>query len=196
MKNIGTLFRYELKKIWKQPLTWVTAALMTTLSVFVAQGGLQPNLGHYFYGEDAADPSSGSEPAGFISEYDWSARMQEGGLTLHDQIMDDSFFQAMRENIPDLGGYKELERWFYYEDPTYYHAWSMADSITDGDPRNVTEESFYAGRRALLERRWENYGLSEREKDYWRAMEAQVQEPFVYEYPWRGSVQNGLFTTL
>lgn len=122
--------------------------------------------------------------------------MQEGGLALNGQIMDDAFFQTMGERVPELGSYAERERWFYYEDSTYYHAYSMADSVTGGDPRRITAEAFYAGRRALLELRWENYGLSEPEKDYWRAMEEQVREPFVYEYPWRGIELNGLFSTL
>ncbi len=190
MKNLGTLFGCEMKKLCKQPLTWVTAVLLTALSVFVAQGGLQPDFGHYFY----------SQPTGelieFVAEADWSARMQEGGLALNGQVMDDAFFQTMKERVPDIEDYGERERWFYYKDSTYCHVYSMADLITDGDSRDVTAETFYAGRRALLEQRWENYGLSEAEKDYWRAMDEQVSKPFVYEYPWRGTEPNGLSSTL
>lgn len=193
MKNFWTLFGYEMKKIWNWPLAWVMAVLMTALSVFVAQGGLQPAFGRNFYSENIDDHSSGIE---FISEDDWSARMQEGGITLNGQAMDDLFFYAMGENVPKFDDYTKRDYWFYHQDPTYYHAYSMADSTTNGDPRNVTANSFYTGRRALLELRWENYGLSEQEKDYWRAMEKQVQEPFVYEYPWRGADPNGLFSTL
>lgn len=190
MKNLGTLLGYEMKKLFRQPLTWVTAALLTALSVFAAHGGLQPNSGHYFYNQ------STGEPVGFVAEADWSTRMQEGGLTLNGQVMDDAFFQAMKERLPDMKDYDERSQWFYSEDPTYYHVYSMADSITNGDPRNVTAESFYAGRRELLEQRWENCGLSDAEKDYWRAMDEQVSKPFVYEYPWRGTELNGLFSTL
>ena len=196
MKNFGVLFRYELKKIWTRPLAWVTAALMTMLSVFVAQGGLKPDSGRSFYRESDSDPFSQGELIEFIAEDDWSARMQEGGQALNGQVMDDSFFQAMGECVPEFGSYEERNRWFYHEDPTYYHAYSMADSTTDGDPRAMTAEAFYAGRRAILEQRWENFGLSEAEKDYWRAMEEQIQTPFVYEYPWRGADLNGLFSTL
>lgn len=190
MKNLRTLFGYEMKKLCKQPLTWVTAVLLTALSVFAAQGGLQPNFGHYFYNQ------STGEPVEFVAEADWSAHMQEGGLTLNGQVLDDAFFQTLKERVPEMEDYDERDQWFYYEDPTYCHAYSMADSITNGDPRDVTEESFYAGRRVLLEQRWENYGLSEAEKDYWRAMDEQVSKPFVYEYPWRGTELNGLFSTL
>lgn len=189
MKNFGTLFGYEMKKLCKQPLTWVTAVLLTALSVFVAQGGLQPNFGHYFYSQ------STGELIEFVAEADWSARMQEGGLALNGQVMDDAFFQTMKERVPDIEDYDEREQYFYYKDSTYRHAYSMTD-FNNGDPRDATAESFYAGRRALLEQQWENYGLSEAEKDYWRAMDEQVAKPFVYEYPWRGTELNGLFSTL
>ena len=33
MKNLGTLFRYEMKKIWKRPLLW--AALLLFCAIFV-----------------------------------------------------------------------------------------------------------------------------------------------------------------
>lgn len=193
MKIFWTLFGYEVKKIWSRPLAWVMTVLMVAISVFAALGGLQPNLGRHFYSENIDNLSSEPE---FISEDAWSARMQEGGMTLNGQAMDDLFFHTMGENVPEFDDYTKSDYWFYYEDPTYYHAYSMADSITNGDPRNVTAESFYAGRRALMELRWENYGLSEKEKDYWRAIEEQVQEPFVYKYPWRGADPNGLFSTL
>ena len=193
MRNLRTLFGYEMKKIWKRQLAWVMTVLMAAASVFVAQGGLQQGLGRHFYSENINDLSSGPE---FISEDAWSARMQEGGMTLNGQAMDDLFFHTMGENVPEFDDYTKRNYWFYYEDPTYYHAYSMVDSTTNGDPRNVSAESFYAGRRALLELRWENYRLSEKEKDYWRAIEEQIQEPFVYEYPWRGADPNGLFSTL
>ncbi len=189
MKNFWTLFGYEMKKLCKQPLTWVTAVLLTALSVFVAQGGLQPDFGHDFYSQTTG------ELIEFVAEADWSARMQEGGLALNGQVMDDAFFQTMKERVPDIEDYDEREQYFYYKDSTYRHAYSMTD-FNNGDPRDNTAESFYAGRRALLEQRWENYGLSETEKDYWRAMDEQVSKPFIYEYPWRGTEPNGLSSTL
>lgn len=189
MKNFWTLFGYEMKKLCKQPLTWVTAVLLTALSVFVAQGGLQPDFGHDFYSQTTG------ELIEFVAEADWSARMQEGGLALNGQVMDDTFFQTMKERVPDIENYDERKQWFYYKDSTYCHVYSMAD-FNNGDPRDATAESFYAGRRALLEQRWENYGLSETEKNYWRAMDERVSKPFVYEYPWRGTEPNGLSSTL
>ena len=121
--------------------------------------------------------------------------MQEGGQALNGQVMDDTFFQTMKERVPDIENYDERKQWFYYKDSTYCHVYSMAD-FNNGDPRDATAESFYAGRRALLEQRWENYGLSETEKNYWRAMDERVSKPFVYEYPWRGTEPNGLSSTL
>ena len=133
MKNFGTLFGYEMKKLCKQPLTWVTAVLLTALSVFVAQGGLQPNFGHYFYSQ------STGELIEFVAEADWSARMQEGGLALNGQVMDDAFFQTMKERVPDIEDYDEREQYFYYKDSTYRHAYSMTD-FNNGDPRDNTPD--------------------------------------------------------
>jgi len=72
MKNFGTLFGFELKKIWKRPLTLAVVLLMTALSVYVAAGGLAPYWGHTLSTEDG----SGVE---FIPGDEWSARMEEGG---------------------------------------------------------------------------------------------------------------------
>ena len=110
MKNFWTLFGYEMKKLCKQPLTWVTAVLLTALSVFVAQGGLQPDFGHDFYSQTTG------ELIEFVAEADWSARMQEGGLALNGQVMDDAFFQTMKERVPDIEDYDEREQYFYYKE--------------------------------------------------------------------------------
>lgn len=183
MKNFAALFGYEMKKIWKRPLTLAVVLLMTALSVYVAMGALTPHIVRTDGGK-------------FIPEADWNARMEKGGRALDGQAMDETFFQSMRESVPEFEDYNELERWFYHKDPTYYHAWFLADAAAAGDIHNMTAESFYAGRRALLEQRWENYGLTEDEKDYWREMDERVGEPYVYEYPWRGMMLNGLSTTL
>lgn len=200
MKNLGTLFGYELKKLLRSPLTWTVMALMTALSVFAGLGRLHGDAGQRFYNYEGDDPMEW-KLVEFIPEDDWNKRMQEGAQALNGQVMDDAFFRAMVKNVPELTtesrqDYQTLYRWFYYEDPTYYHVYHLVMSAAWASAGGIAAESFYAGRQAILEQRWENYGLSEAEKDYWREMEGQLQRPFVYEYPWNGAGLNCLFTTL
>ena len=35
MKNFGTLFGYEMKKIWMRPMTWVTVLLFCMVFVYI-----------------------------------------------------------------------------------------------------------------------------------------------------------------
>lgn len=186
MKNLGTLYGYEVKKLLKRPLTWIVALLMMAVAVYAALG-LRTQIGYRLYSGPDGDAME------FISEDAWNVRMLEGARALNGQRMDEAFFQAMRENVPDLSG-DELQLWFYHEDPTYSHAYHMVTGM--GEDLGITAAQFYEARWELMETRWENYGLSEEEKDYWRAMEAQIEEPYIYEYPWNGAGLNGFFTTM
>ena len=67
MKNLGTLYRYELKKIWKRKLTWVVPLALAALMVYVAISGVSSEV---------------KERQQFL---------RDGALRIDGQIMDEAF---------------------------------------------------------------------------------------------------------
>lgn len=157
MKNIGTLYRYELKKIWKRKLTWVVPLALAALMVYVAIGS-------------------------FSSEVkDRQQFLRDGALRMDGQMMDEAFFSAMRKTLSEVGkiGDHFNDAYFYAVNPDYYDPYYMAIELNI-DPKVATAEDFYNARRALVEEKWETQKLTEKEIAYWSAQERQVQQPFIF----------------
>ena len=158
MKNLGTLFRYELKKIFKRKLTWVVPLALAALMVYVAIG---------------------SAPS------DVKARQQilrDGAQRMDGQVMDETFFSAMRKALSQAGeiGAHCNDLYFYAVNADYYYPYYMTVEL-DLDPKAATAEDFYNARRALVESTWAAQELTGEEIAYWSAQEMQVQQPFTFQ---------------
>lgn len=164
MKNLGTLYRYELKKIWKRKLTWVIPLALAALMVYEAI-------------------------ASFSSDVkDRQQLLRDGALRIDGQVMDETFFSAMRKTLSEAGGIGDHrdDLYFYAVNPDYYYPYYMAIAL-DLDPKAATAEDFYNTRRALVESVWAAQELTGEEIAYWSAQETQVQQPFTFR-----STQDGL----
>lgn len=157
MKNLGTLYRYELKKIWKRKLTWVVPLALAALMVYVAV-------------------------ASFSSDVKKSQQfLRDGALRIEGQVMDETFFSAMRKTLSkadEIGNHRD-DSYFYAVNSDYYDPYYMAIEL-DLDPKVATAEDFYNARRTLVERKWAAQGLTVDEIAYWSAQEIQVQQPFTF----------------
>lgn len=164
MKNLGTLYRYELKKIWKRKLTWIVPLALAALMVYVAI-------------------------AGFSSEVkDRQQFLRDGALRMDGQIMNEAFFSAMRKTLSEAGkiGDHLDDAYYYAVNPDYYYPYYMAIELNI-DPKAATAADFYNARRSLVEEKWAAQKLTEKEIAYWSAQEMQVQQPFTFR-----STQDGL----
>ena len=171
MKNFGTLFRYEMKKIWKQPLLWVVILLTAVfLSCIIGQGFLPSSYGSTY----TATNADGAEISRFLSSDEAFRIKLEGGKRLAGQVMDETFFRKARETIPLEKDRDTLEGWFLLVDPSYYQFWYYNTMEIGG-----TAEEYYANRQKSVD--LEMQRLSERERAYWVAMEEQVEKPFRYQ---------------
>lgn len=171
MKNFGTLFRYEMKKIWKQPLLWVVILLTAVfLSCIIGQGFLPSSYGSTY----TATNADGAEISRFLSSDEAFRIKLEGGKRLAGQVMDEAFFRKARETIPLEKDRDTLEGWFLLVDPSYYQFWYYNTMEIGG-----TAEEYYANRQKSVD--LEMQRLSERERAYWVAMEEQVEKPFRYQ---------------
>lgn len=187
MKNFGTLFGYELKKLLKRKLCWGAVIVLTA---FCAYGVIRSST----YSRNLTVPmidENGNETGEnlYISgeEIYNTYRQTEGNL--NGRVMDDEFFREMQENIPDLKE-PEMSIYFWTEDATYSDVYSMIDGI--GDPESITAEEFYAVLWEQTRLSWDNYGaeregISESEKDYWTEQVSHIQKPFIYREAWKGT---------
>ena len=172
MKNFGTLFGYEMKKIWMRPLTWVTVLLFAAVFVYITVQPFFTRGGTTFTGTDAG----GNELSRFLTGGEQYRLRVEGARALSGQPMDEAFFQTARETIPQEGTYFDKESYFYRTDPSYCQFYAEFNEWLDD-----TAEHFYTARRNGVELHWQNLGLTEEETAYWRDMEEQVEKPFVYQ---------------
>lgn len=174
MKNLGTLFGYEMKKIWKRPLTWAVVLIFSAVFVYTMARPFLPDSGGAKF---TFTDGEGREISRFLTG-DEQYRIQiEGSRPLSGLLIDEDFFRAAREGVPEAEERFGRDGFFYLVDPTYIDVYYWYSEALDG-----TAEDFYARRMAGIQRSWEHAGLSEDEIAYWRAMEERVEKPFAY-YP-------------
>ncbi len=136
MNNLGTLFGYEMKKLWKRPMTWAALILFSAGFVYYSRVPFY-NYGHtYTY----------TQPDGTVISREFTAEEQdrfmiEAPRLLSGQPIDEEFFAKAEENIParlevfdfsnseDMKKVSEIEEqrngYFFLVDPTYYGAYRM-----------------------------------------------------------------------
>ena len=189
MKNFGTLYRYELKKLLLRKLSWVTVVL---LAVFCAYSVFSKGPATTMGGTLPVIDENGNEPEEFLyfsGEEIYATYLKSAGV-LDGRVLDDELFQEMLENLPDLDDL-ELYVYFWTEDATYSNIYSILDGLF-ANPRNVTAEEFYAvqwerTQLYLDQQGVEREGLSEGEKEYWTEQTAKIEKPFVYRTHWQGT---------
>ena len=172
MKNFGTLFGYEMKKIWKRPLTWGTVLLFAAVASYVTARPFFTSGGVTFTTTDA----DGSEISSFAAGREQYRMRVEGARALSGQPMDEAFFQTAQETIPLEGTYFDKESYFYLIDPSYWQFYAEFSEWLDD-----TADHFYTARRNGVELHWQSLELTEEETAYWRNMEERVEKPFVYQ---------------
>ena len=181
MKNFGTLFGYELKKLLKRKLNWVAILLITGICIV---GVVQAGDSGGFWIEDTDE--QGNPVTSLISGREIRTAKLNAMGTLNGQVMDDAFFQRMMEQVPEFEDAYELLNYFYRVDSTYLNVHTMVEGLMT-DRETFTAEKFYATQREQAQTYWENSGLSQAEKDYWTGQMEQIETPYVYRHPWPGA---------
>lgn len=181
MKNFGTLFGYELKKLLKRKLNWVVILLITGICIV---GVVQAGDSGGFLIEDTDE--QGNPVTSLISGREIRIAKLNAMGTLNGQVMDDNFFQRMMEQVPEFGDAYELLSYFYRVDSTYLNVHTMVEGLMT-DRSTFTAEKFYATQREQEQAYWEGNELSQAEKDYWTEQMEQIETPYVYGHPWPGA---------
>ena len=187
MKNFGTLFGYELKKIWMRPLLWAAVLAAAALS---ALGVLPRELWNDVESNYSVAYKSGRVVSGRVSQKEKFRIELEWVPKLNGRVMDESFFRELRSSLRELdlresgaASRSDLEAYFLLVDPAYYGIYRYAN--LDGALEYVTEQSYYAKAHTMrqldLTTSW--YGkLTQEEIDHWTRLGDQVQTPYTFSY--------------
>ena len=184
MKNLWTLFGYEMKKLWKRPMTWVAVVLFSAGFVYYSRVPFY-NYGHTY---TATLPDGTTISREFTAE-EQDKFMIEAPRLLSGQPMNEGFFAKAEENIParlenfdfanseDMKKVNEIEEerngYFFLVDPTYYGAYRMLG----GKDRYLHRLEWFKKDVEI----YNNGYLTDEEIAYWLALEEQIEQPYIYE---------------
>ena len=125
MKNFGMLYRYELKKLLKRKLAWIMVLVIAALMAYTARP-VSDSGGANFSLTDRA----GNTVSKYVSVAEQREQVSKGRQSISGQIMDEQFFQNVREASNGNGLYiiKEnfdLDSYSHLVDSSYYGPYAM-----------------------------------------------------------------------
>ena len=172
MKNLGVLFRYEMKKLWRRKLTWIIVILLAGIFSYSTINSQRSGISGTF----TITNENGEEISQYLSVDDQFKIRIEGSQLLSGQLIDESFFNTAKETIPLSAEPQDQKSYFLLIDPSYYDFYSFY-----GDYLNGSAQDFYLQRDESIKRNLQRAGLSSDEMDYWENIAEQVETPFVYQ---------------
>lgn len=185
MKNIGTLYRFELRKILSRKLTWVFLAFILLYCIISIVTVSNSNAITLEYTNE-----SGMLATISFTNKEYFSKSREAARKIAGQPMDDTFFAEMGKSVPEFNEIELEENEFYdrelayflLQDATYQHVYNIVDGLVE-NPRTITAEDFYSTLEMTRERMWDNE-LTDSEKDYWHEQASEIETPFIYNRPW------------
>ncbi len=176
MKNLKTLYQFEMKKIFGRKIVWITVVIMLLLTASTVCSQL---LGTYYIDEKKID-----------SNYAIFQRSRTYEKTLSGRPIDQRLLEETWDaygKIPDTSGhYAGTKEYWTYAFP-YSAIFVFVTNTCDMDAAETLnwkpdETELYAGRQDMLENLWNSAYLTEGEKEYWRQQEMSMETPFMYAY--------------
>lgn len=176
MNQFGILYRYELKKIAKRRLVWITFMICLLLVILLASTDL---MGKYYVDGQLADTHYHM----FLVDREYARNLSGRKI---DQSLLEETAEAYRRIPPTADRYTLTEEYQTYARP-YSHVFNIIRSWTgqsvsaviDWEPE---ETALYSARSDLLEAGWNSWLLSDAEKAYWREKESQLEIPMTFYY--------------
>lgn len=190
MHNLGTLYAYEMRKIWKRKIVWITLGIMLVLSIFMGLSGILS--------------SSYSVDGVTISAYQMMADDRAYAKKLSGRSIDDTLLKEMQEAYRNLKILQTSEKQpnpdtsdsiqntitvdsgnIENTAPLYSEIYSYAENILGSNHDTVMQTdaaALYVERTANIQNHWDKQQLTSQETSYWKEKETQVQIPPVYEY--------------
>lgn len=197
MKQIRTLYFFELKKIVDRKITWMIGGVIILLCIFLSFADL---LSSSVYVGDVS-----------ISGYEAMKINREYARNLKGRVIDDTLLQEMADSYPEgienegraiindrtngtVGAITESteengEKKVYAEqlDPQsfineYEPIYSFMCNVVENEILGTSEEELYDERAMVISQNRTDQMLTEEELNFWEEKSAQIKTPFTYEY--------------
>lgn len=171
-----TLFFYEWKKIVNRKIVWICMLCAILLIIFSVGSSL---VGDYVV--------NGERRGSNYEEFQKDAAYQNA---LDGRVIDGTLLEEMQEAYGKVPlherQYSLTEEYQVYARPysAIFNYVRQTTGLSSIEVLNleVSAEILKDKRLQLRETRWEEYLLSEEEKEYWRAKEEQIENPVVFHY--------------
>lgn len=176
MSDLHTLYQFELKKLTKKKLLWITAFLMLIAIIFTTTSSL---LGSQYVDGELAESHYQS------FQIDKKYRKALSGRVIDQQLLNktiDAYLQIPK----DAYRYTLTREYQTYARP-YSDIFNLICSwtgleLSDFHMQDISEENLYHSRNSSLERSWQLHLLTDKEKEFWNEQEARLPIPFTYYY--------------
>ena len=124
MKNFGTLYYYELKKLLTRKLAWaaVLALVVFCMIATLRAGNTGGRVYHDILDEDGA-------PLVVTGEQARREALEKAGSELNGRVMDEAFFQEMLKNVPDFSSREQQIVYFDLEGGAWSGPFSLAQGV-------------------------------------------------------------------
>lgn len=180
MKNLATLYQFEMGKILRRKMVWITVGI----SLFLIMGSLAlDSLGNYYVDGVKMD-----------TNFHMNQIFKADQLRLDGRLIDQQLLEEMADGygkIPEdaiNGGrhYIGTEEYQTYARP-YSAIFNFARSaggmnISEAMVWEADEQDLYQRRERQIEEGWESSFLTEKEKDFWRKQEKKLEWPIIFRF--------------
>lgn len=187
MRNIGTLYLYEIKKIANRRIVWIISLIILSLCAFLSVSDLVSTSSYYGDTE--------------INGYEGMKINRDNALSFSGRTLDDNLLQEMQENYSDESTAETSTQTFTAdgqvtvsignaeddEDNTilkYAPVYSYVQQITEDSDLtlSINSSDLYSMREKEIYQNRSDQMLTEAEFNYWEGKESLIKKPFVYEY--------------
>lgn len=186
MNNFGILYLYELRKIFKRKIVWITLAIMLLLNLFMVIGVPLTTVYSNTMGEDTRQ-MNGFEYIMRNKEY----AMMQDGLKIDDSLLLEvkAAYQRVQTVTGEAGGIAEKRE-------QYREIYQYIRSIMGNYEAvySITADVLYRTRLENIRHDWAEQRLTQGEMEYWAEKESMLETPFVYGYAegWSKSLEEFL----
>lgn len=175
MNNFGVLYRYELKKILKRKIVYVTLAVCFIVTALILIGEL---IGSYYIGNEKVDTKYHM----FLTDRNYQKKLN--GKEINQSLLEETI-EAYGMIPITAEKYSSTEEYQKYARP-YSAIFNFVRATTQMTFSEIIQwtpglDDLYARRQSMLENQWISENLSEGEKAFWQQKEADINTPFIYQ---------------
>lgn len=197
MRYFFTLYGYELEKICKRKMVWITMAVVIFLAVFIGCGDIfsfisihhgqesvvMNGLEYQRYKKENKMKLSGKGIDDILLKEVKDAYQGTHTLSYEEQEQGDQNAASHTMVAGSFDGDKKKMEELVRKREEYEVIYDyIVDSTGKSAIRMIDETDLYTARHNKLVINWLELGLTQEEKVYWEEKETKLETPFIYEY--------------